>query len=119
VVEKKMSDKDEARRLYRLVANGCLPDEMIQDRVLIVEKLEQMTGHSFKDTADFIQKMDDYLLSDETAADKLKKIRADKGWSLVRMGAFLGVSGQFCHQMEAGLKPLNNQAHSLIASTKA
>lgn len=113
------NERDEAKRLYGLIVNNCLPDELIQDRVNIIARLESITGHSFKDTADFVTKMDDYLLSDETAGMKLKQIRQERRWSLARMGAFLGVSRQLCHQMEAGTKPLNNQAHTLILSTKA
>lgn len=113
------TEREEAKRLYGLITNNCLSDEQIQDRVQIIRRLESITGHDFKSTADFIQKMDDYLLSDETAGQKLLAIRKDKGWSLARMGAFLGVSRQLCHQMEAGTKPLNNQAHTLILSTKA
>ena len=111
-----MSAIAEVKRMYGLIRNGVLPDDSngIQDRVNIVRRLETLVGSDFKDTSDFHNKVSAFLARNDNAGTELRIARKDRGWTLERMGAYLGVSRQFAHQMELSRKPLNDKALEII-----
>lgn len=111
-----MSAIAEVKRMYGLIRNGILPDDSggVQDRVNIVRRLESLTGTEFSDTADFHRKVSAFLARNDNNGTELRIARKDRGWTLDRMGAYLGVSRQFVHQMERSRKPLNDKALELI-----
>jgi DNA-binding transcriptional regulator YiaG len=111
-----MSAIAEVKRMYGLIRDWVLPDNSngLQDRVNIVRRLERMTCSDFKDTADFHRKVSAFLAKNDNNGTELRIKRKDLGWTLDRMGAYLGVSRQFVHQMELSRKPLNDKALELI-----
>ena len=111
-----MSYAAEVKRLYGLIRNGVLPDDSngVQDRANIIRRLERLVCSEFKDTMDFHRKVSAFLARNDNNGTELRLARKDKGWALEQMGAFLGVSRQFCHQMECGAKSLNDKALEII-----
>lgn len=111
-----MSYTAEVKRLYGLIRDRILPDDSngVQDRVNIISRLEQLTCSDFKDTLDFHKKVSAFLARTDNLGTELRIYRKDRKWTLEQMGAFLGVSRQFCHQMESGAKSLNDKALEII-----
>jgi DNA-binding transcriptional regulator YiaG len=111
-----MSAIADVKRMYGLIRDGILPDDCggLQDRVNIVRRLEELTCSEFGNTADFHNKVSAFLARNDNNGTELRIARRDRKWTLERMGAYLGVSRQFVHQMELSRKPLNDKALELI-----
>lgn len=110
----------EAKRLYGLVNTGKFGDDSngIQNRVRLVEELERLTSSDFKDTGDFHRKVSAFIARRDNDGSRLREKRNGRGWSLAEMGIHLGVSKQYVAEMEAGRKPLNDNALAYLSSTK-
>lgn len=106
-----MGDIDRARNYFAIISNELMGDSPgeLQARVDMIRQLEKITGKEFKNTADFIERMEK-LFSASNQATALREERERLGWTQARLAAFLGVSQQMIAKMENGSKPLNLKA---------
>ena len=111
-----MTAISDVKRLYGLIRDGVLPDDSdgVQDRVNIVRRLEELTHTQFNGTSDFHNKVSAFLARNDSPGAELRAARKERGWTLDTLGAYLGVSKQFCHKMEAGTKPLTDKALEML-----
>lgn len=115
-----LEEREELKRLYKLIIEKELEDELIQERVNIIHYLEQGTKQKFKNTEDFIKKMEHYFARQaHMRRNDLKRARKEKGWTQKTMADYLGISRVYLAQMESGIKPLNRGVVDFLHKTYA
>jgi len=103
------------RKLYKLITEKKLGDDLIQERVEIIRYLEQKTGQDFRDTNDFKKKMECYFIGqNKMRGADLRKLRKKKGWTQKVMAEYLNVSRIYLAKMESGGRPLNRGAVNFL-----
>ncbi len=98
---------------HKIISEGKLGNDpaSMQKRVGIVQDIAILLKTGFRDTCDFQNKVEAFLLKEEKRGGfELRKIRQKKKWSSVQLACALNISVSFLSRMENNLRPLSKKA---------
>jgi len=102
------------RKAYQvLTGEEDLPLEDYE-RVLLVRAIENFTGFEFKNTKDFKEKIEQFLLLGENPGETLKRVRKNCHLSQRSLGKKLSLTQAAISMMESGEIPLNGKVIKFI-----
>ncbi|MFC2167784.1 helix-turn-helix domain-containing protein [Acidobacteriota bacterium] len=108
-----MSLQNRIRAYHKIISEGRLGNDpaSLQKKVGLVQDLENELKTEFKDTKDFQNKVEAFLLKEEMRGGyQLRIIRQKKKWSAIQLAYALNISVPYLSRMENNLRPLNKKA---------
>lgn len=111
------------KNLYSVIANKELGDsyDNIQTRVNIIKELERLTKQEFLSTADFHQKVNEFIINQKglkSNGAKFKEARIKSGMTQEQLAELLGVSIRSIKHWEAGTRSLSKAGFKWLNLTK-
>ena len=101
------------RDSYQFILDREDIDLTIQHRIDALQFLEKEMNTKFKNTKDFHEKMNKYMMQ-ISGAQELKRVRESKNLSQEQLGKKFGYTKQFVYQMERGSRPLTDKIIEFI-----
>lgn len=113
----KESEIGEIERLYSLICSRALSVEVpdgLQQSVIAVSGLEELTHSDFLSTEDMHIKVQSFLDNKRKPHTRLKELRKSKGYRVMTMAGILGITKRHYIRMEKGQVRLNKKALEVI-----
>ncbi len=102
---------------FKTISEGRLQDdpESLQERVRIIQHLEEVIKQDFKSTDDFHKKMGSYFMIKEGSGGvRLRNARMEMGITQKVLAEILGISKVYLVEMEHDTKTLSKPALTFI-----